>query len=729
MATELERLISRLEVDLGDFKKEFDRAGKITDDFKKKSESAFKGIGSSVKEFGNKLIGIKSAIVAVAGAAGLGYLIKSSVDAAGAIEDTADRIGIGIEALQELQFAAEQSGVEIGTFNSAVTSMVRRSAEAVAGNKAYADGFKSIGVSVKDLRALRPEEIFNKVADGIDRLPDIASKVNAADKIFSNAGRQLVNLFRGGSDEINRMRVQAQKLGLVLSHDMVRAAGKAGDELDIMGKALKTQLTTAVLALTPQILLLGQAFQQAIPYVVGFVQSLLPLQFQSVDAIKGKIKALGDEIDVLREKEAKFQAGQFLKFFTSGNFKAGIEERIQQQKELNAILEERAVQQKAIEAAFAGAGGVGVAATGTEPTKTLAEVRKELEFELAQLKRNAQQQELYNQAKAAGLTVNKEFTNTLLPLIQSIETETKAVEKAAEAKAKHEEIEAALIQRSADVTASVLTEADAYNLLVIELGELRELFISSGGKAGITEDTFTKAMKNAREGLSFFKDEVEETNKVTEELGFTFESALENALVAGADFRAILAGIWQDLLRIYIRMSIIEPLAKRLFGQSSGGTGSGLFGTLLQVAGSYLGGLFGGGPTNGAPGLVGPVQPSAKGNVFKFAGGGITSGPMKFPMARGVGIAGEAGAEGIFPLRRNARGELGVMSSGGQRDVQINIYSSGGGQADVKKENSIDLEKITIMIDQAVANNVRPGTKTFKAFQGAFGAKQQVVQR
>lgn len=81
---------------------------------------------------------------------------------------------------------------------------------------------------------------------------------------------------------------------------------------------------------------------------------------------------------------------------------------------------------------------------------------------------------------------------------------------------------------------------------------------------------------------------------------------------------------------------------------------------------SALGGIeFGGG--------------SAKGNVFgpsglvPFARGGVVDRPTLFPFARGTGLMGEAGPEGILPLKRTAGGELGVRAE---------LGSSGGGRVE-----------------------------------------------
>lgn len=118
---------------------------------------------------------------------------------------------------------------------------------------------------------------------------------------------------------------------------------------------------------------------------------------------------------------------------------------------------------------------------------------------------------------------------------------------------------------------------------------------------------------------------------------------------------------------------------------NSATTAVGSQGAASSISG-LLGGFGGGGDTGGFEQGFGGGQQSALGNVFRgrelvpFAKGGAVSDysnngffdrPTLFPMANGAaGIAGEAGTEAIFPLKRGGDGKLGVAASGvGQQIV------------------------------------------------------------
>ncbi len=91
----------------------------------------------------------------------------------------------------------------------------------------------------------------------------------------------------------------------------------------------------------------------------------------------------------------------------------------------------------------------------------------------------------------------------------------------------------------------------------------------------------------------------------------------------------------------------------------------GLFGGLFSLFGFAHGGAF----------LRGRVQP--------FARGGVVRRPTLFPMARGLGLMGEAGPEAVMPLTRLPGGDLGVKAGASAPVVNmpVTIINETGVQA------------------------------------------------
>jgi phage-related minor tail protein len=79
---------------------------------------------------------------------------------------------------------------------------------------------------------------------------------------------------------------------------------------------------------------------------------------------------------------------------------------------------------------------------------------------------------------------------------------------------------------------------------------------------------------------------------------------------------------------------------------------------------------------SGAIGSLFAATNPALGGVTAFAKGGVVAAPGYFAMGRGVGLAGEAGAEAILPLTRGSDGRLGVAAGGATVNVTFNVVAS-----------------------------------------------------
>ena len=85
-----------------------------------------KGLGGEAELLRTGIRTLGGALAGVATVGGLAALVDRSLSAADAIGETASKIGIGVEALQELRFAASLAGVEQQTLDMALQRFVRR---------------------------------------------------------------------------------------------------------------------------------------------------------------------------------------------------------------------------------------------------------------------------------------------------------------------------------------------------------------------------------------------------------------------------------------------------------------------------------------------------------------------------------------------------------------------------------------------------------------------------
>ncbi|MEQ8267650.1 MAG: phage tail tape measure protein [Parvibaculum sp.] len=151
---------------------------------------------------------------------------------------------------------------------------------------------------------------------------------------------------------------------------------------------------------------------------------------------------------------------------------------------------------------------------------------------------------------------------------------------------------------------------------------------------------------DAERALKSVSDEMRRATREGRDFGNALGNAFEGAALKGRSLSDVLKKLALDLSRV-----------------------------ALESAGNALGSAI----ANGVSSLFGNVTGSADGNVFAggslkpFAKGGVVQSPMLFPLRGGLGLAGEAGAEAIMPLRRGADGRLGVAAEGGGAPVTIHF--------------------------------------------------------
>jgi lambda family phage tail tape measure protein len=190
-----------------------------------RASGGLKGLGRQAELLRTGIRTLAGALAGVATVGGLTALVDRSISAANAIGKTADKIGVGVEALQELRFAAKASGVEQQTLDMALQRFTRRAAEAGQGTGEAKDALAQMGIALRDQSGnLRSsEDLLGDVADAFARVEDPAERVRLAFKLFDSEGVALVNLLRGGSDALEQ-KVRAANERVVASLDAERDA-------------------------------------------------------------------------------------------------------------------------------------------------------------------------------------------------------------------------------------------------------------------------------------------------------------------------------------------------------------------------------------------------------------------------------------------------------------------------------------------------------------------------
>lgn len=700
--------IGALRVDLtanaAQFEKDMGRARAAVGKSSRDMSKSLGGFQVSVASTLKSIFSLRNALIAVAGVTAIGLLIKRNVEAADAIAKTADKVGIGVEALQELRFAAELTGVATGTLDMALQRFSRRFGEAAAGTGELKGILEEYNIETRNADGTTKslDQALTEYADVIKNATTDQERLRLAFKGFDSEGAALVNTLKNGSAGLNQMRQEARDLGLVLGEDMVREAERANDELTRMFNVLQTQLTRVVISLSPEIVRLGEAFAGVVPEIIKFANQFVPDKFLPTETLKAKI----DEVEVEMRRLADLPRTSFERLLAGNifeNLSGEIPQKLKddiaalaaQRTELNAILDERIRKEKLIKDALTDTGDA-----NQITANKIREISNGLQFEIDQLGRTKSEQELYNLAKQKGVEVNDQFRASLLPLIeqmQFLEQMHKAIEKAAESETKKREDLAA---RGVQLTKELRNEQEIYNDSVAELNTLY-----AAGE--LSAEAYARGLDKAKKTLDDTSEATKKNKELARDLGLTFTSAFEDAVVGGGKLSDVLRGIEQDLLRLAARKLVTEPLMGALSSAFSGFSFSGLFGGGGQAAADLAGGVAFSTP---------------------FATGGLHTG--------GFRMVGEQGPEieATGPARYYSAGRTADLLNGdggpSGGNVAVNVYAPPGSNVETRESKTPGGRSIDVIIDEAVAQNINtPGSRTGRALRQNFGTNRQLTPR
>jgi phage tail tape-measure protein len=442
------------------------------------------------------------------------------------------------------------------------------------------------------------------------------------------------------------------------------------------------------------------------------------------------------------------------KFTTSGRY---IEALKKQKKELEDIIAKQK-QSRKVElvpppsAAKTSAGSVETSSTVSD--KILKQI-EQLQFQEAQLARTDREQAVYNALHTASIDINSKEGQAIAAAAGKLYDKQQAVEKAKQSqeeliKANEKELEEEIKQEEArtrlsssikreigdnDKLIAALQVSEAEYERVAAMLELTNSYRQAGIELSSDEvaalEATSKKLGEQRTQMDSLKEKYKNLNNLGAEMGMTFSSAFEDAIVEGKKFSDMLQSLAQDILRLVTRMTITEPLTegvtslfKGLLGGLTGGGGSFLdFNSGFDLQGVSAGdwaGAFASGTRSAPPGMawVGERGPE----LVKFRGGEqVYPASLSRAIDRAFRLPGFA--DGAYTLP--------ALSAPDAFDgVEVNIINNAGADMKTQRRTVGGVDTIDVLVDQAVARKLsQRGSGSNKAIRQTFGASERLISR
>ena len=241
---EIFKLVGSIMVDSAEAQNSISKTGKDAEGLSSK-------LASGVKTAGKWAAGI------VAGATAVGAAMVSAAKDTAADLDVIDkastRMGITAESYQELAYAAELSGVSMGTMEKAAKKL---------------------------------EGMDLNLDEAIDQLMSIADedeRAAAAAELFgNNVAYELTPLLQAGAEGMQGMRDEANELGLVMSGEAVKSGAAMNDMFTKIDQSIATLKNSLLVELMPYVMEILQFLIDEIPKIKEVVQkvmsAIMPIQ-------------------------------------------------------------------------------------------------------------------------------------------------------------------------------------------------------------------------------------------------------------------------------------------------------------------------------------------------------------------------------------------------------------------------------------------------------------------
>ena len=202
---------------------------------------------TQAKGFGSKMSkAMKVGTVAVAAlGAGTVLLSKKLVDGAKSVAEYGDhvdkmsqKIGISTDAYQKWDYVMKRAGGNVDSLKMGMKTLSQQAEK-------NSDAFQALGISEEQVANLSKEDLFTETVKGLSEMEDSTERTALATKLLGRAGADLAPLFNQGSEAIEEQMEIAEKYGMVMPEEAVKASAAFEDSmttLQMTTEGLKNRL-------------------------------------------------------------------------------------------------------------------------------------------------------------------------------------------------------------------------------------------------------------------------------------------------------------------------------------------------------------------------------------------------------------------------------------------------------------------------------------------------------
>lgn len=598
---------------------------------------------------------------ALAGALSVGAFtsgISSAIKFAASLDDMAERTGASVESLSALGKVAKIGGHDLQVVETAAIRLSKAMAGADDEAKGAGHAFEYLGLKADDLGKLQTGEALKKVADAFAKLQDGPGKVALAMDLFGRSGAQLLPFLKDLAEtgELNG-KVTAEQAAQAEAYEksMKRLESSLGQTAKTVAMALLPALADTAAAME-KIVKPGGGNQE-----VHFDWLDRALNWAAQKLAAAEAGFAGFRVRALKALGATDLAGraELEGAQASANLARlqGEISTLDQKDRYGELYSKAALGYKT--------GVVRIDASGYKS-------RLGKEDKAGKEPKSPGSVDDYEAriAQRVGQAIN----NSDIVKAQEYAAALAALDKLFFEAGLDADIYASAVAKLSGQHADAARQTDRLNELLaatptahIEKAREDMLLLTKALEAGwISEAQFIEA---AQTRIGQLGDGIKDVDNFARDMGLTFSSAFEDAIVGGKSLSDVLKGLAQDIARIVIRKTITEPAGNAIAGIIKEG----------------LGDLFGGGKAGGGPLEPGRWYVAGERGPEPIWGGGPGAFAAGYGRMAELGGAGGAAVSIVQHINVDARADQASIRAAmhqakeaAKADIMASMSRAGG---------------------------------------------------
>jgi len=206
-------------------------------------------LGGALGQISPMLLPVVGGFATLAGAVAA---LTSATQAAEALHNLSQELGVATGDLQVMQQVAAESGVSQEALTAGLRRTSRMVGELAQGSQPAQKAFAQLGLTMEDLAGLSTAQQFGLISQRIAALPPQMQAAAAID-IFGRSGQGLLNFIRTGADGIAEMDTLLTNLGVKMSGPQVAAIESMGDAIGRLALPMQGFVNQFLAQLAPAI--------------------------------------------------------------------------------------------------------------------------------------------------------------------------------------------------------------------------------------------------------------------------------------------------------------------------------------------------------------------------------------------------------------------------------------------------------------------------------------------